>query len=120
MDIALWIAQAMLAIAFSAAATMKIGMAEMTLSKKMPWTNDFTIKQIRLIGALEILAVFGVTVPRITKILPIMTPIAATGLCCLMIGAAVTHIRRKEYNMILVNLVLFMLAAFVAVGLFTA
>lgn len=116
MNIALWIAQASLSVAFLAASGMKIGMSEMTLSKKLPWTNDFTMKQIRTIGLLEFLGAIGVIAPWATGVLSILTPVAAAGLCCVMVGAAFTHIRRKEYDMIAVNVLLFALAAFVAAG----
>ncbi|WP_338324652.1 DoxX family protein [Nonomuraea polychroma] len=50
--------------------------------------------------------------------MPVLTPLAATGLVVVMIGAAVTHARRKEHQMILGNLVLLALAAVVARGRF--
>jgi hypothetical protein len=45
-------------------------------------------------------------------------PIAATGLALLMVGAAITHARRREPQGIAVNAVLFVLAAVVAWGRF--
>jgi VIT1/CCC1 family predicted Fe2+/Mn2+ transporter len=45
-------------------------------------------------------------------------PIAATGLALIMLGAVVTHARRKENQMIVINVVLLVLAAFVAWGRF--
>jgi hypothetical protein len=49
---------------------------------------------------------------------PVLTPLAASGLVVLMVGAAVTHARRGETPMIAVNVVLGLLAAFVAWGRF--
>lgn len=118
MNIALWIAQGLLALAFAAAGFVKTTGSELSLSKKMPWTNDFSMRQIKTIGTLEMLGAFGVIVPRVTGILPILTPMAATGLACVMVGAAFTHIRREEYFMLSINVPLFMLAAFVAYGRF--
>lgn len=118
MNIALWIAQGLLCLAFVMASGIKFAFSEIVLSKKLPWTNDFSLKQVRIIGILEFLGAAGVIIPRAVGVLPILTPIAATGLCCIMIGAAFTHIRRKEYEMIGINFLLFALAAFVAVGLF--
>jgi hypothetical protein len=48
--------------------------------------------------------------------LPWLTPLAAAGLVLNMIGAAVTHVRRHEYPMIVGNLFLLALAAFVVYG----
>jgi hypothetical protein len=49
---------------------------------------------------------------------PVLVPLAATGLVLLMIGAAITHARRKEPQMIIGNAVLLILAAIVAWGRF--
>ncbi|RMD54772.1 MAG: DoxX family protein, partial [Candidatus Thermofonsia bacterium] len=54
------------------------------------------------------------------NILPILTPLAAVGLALTMLGAARTHLRRGENQMIVTNAVLFLLAAFVAYGRFVA
>jgi hypothetical protein len=43
---------------------------------------------------------------------------AALGLVLLMAGAVLTHVRRKEYQMVPVNLLLLALAAVVAWGRF--
>ncbi|MEV0590416.1 DoxX family protein [Nonomuraea cavernae] len=67
-------------------------------------------------GAL--LAALGLVLPAALGIVPILTPLTATGLVLLMIGAAVTHARRKETPAIAVNVVLLVLAAIVAWGRF--
>ena len=51
-------------------------------------------------------------------IVPVLVPLAAVGLVALMIGAALTHARRKETPMIVANLVLLVLAAVVVWGRF--
>ena len=53
-----------------------------------------------------------------TGVAPILTPIAAVGLMVIMIGAAITHVRRKEPAIVPANVVLFLLAAVVAWGRF--
>jgi hypothetical protein len=47
---------------------------------------------------------------------PQLTIAAAIGLVIVMVGAIVYHGRRKEYSAASANIVLFLLAAFVAVG----
>ena len=47
-----------------------------------------------------------------------LVPLTAVGLVVLMVGAAVTHGRRKETPMIAINLVLLVLAAVVVWGRF--
>jgi uncharacterized membrane protein YphA (DoxX/SURF4 family) len=118
MNIALWIIQIILAIAFGMAGSMKVSRRKEDLAKRMGWVNDFSQGQVRLIGTLELLGVVGLILPQWTGILPIFTPIAATGLALIMIGAAITHLRRHEASHITVNIMLFILAAFVAYGRF--
>jgi len=47
-----------------------------------------------------------------------LTPLAALGLYLTTVGALVTHLRRQEYPMAAVNLLLMALALFVAFGRF--
>jgi hypothetical protein len=56
--------------------------------------------------------------PAVLNFSPGVVSLAALRLPELMLGAAITHIRRNEPPMIAVTLVLFALAAFVAWGRF--
>jgi hypothetical protein len=67
---------------------------------------------------LEILGALGLLAPLGLGILPWLTPLAGIGLVLLMLGAAATHLRRGENQMIIINTVLGVLAAIVAVGRF--
>lgn len=60
----------------------------------------------------------GLILPAATGSLPWLTPLAAVGLALTMVGAAIAHLRRGEYSHIIVNVVLFGLAVFVAYGRF--
>jgi hypothetical protein len=59
-----------------------------------------------------------IILPAALDILPVFVPLAAPGLVIIMIGAIVVHARRKEYPVIGFNVLLFLLAAFVAWGRF--
>jgi hypothetical protein len=83
----------------------------------MPWVDDFSQGTVRLIGALELLGAMGVVVPRATGVLPRLAPLAAGGLAMVMVGGFATHLRRREYLRSGSNVVLFALAASVALGL---
>ena len=120
MNIALWIVQGLLAAAFLMAGIMKATQPKEKLAANMAWVNDFSTSQVRLIGIVEILGAIGLILPAATGILPILTPLAAVGLALVMIGAAMTHRRRGESQMIPINAVLLLLAAFVAYGRFIA
>ena len=71
----------------------------------MAWVNDFPDAGVKAIGALEVLAAIGLILPALLNIAPVLVPLAALGLVLLMAGAAITHFRRKENQMILVNAV---------------
>lgn len=116
MDIALWVVQVLLAIAFGMAGVMKVTQPKTKLAENMAWVNDFSANNIKLIGVVEVLAAIGLILPMLTNILPVLTPLAAIGLILTMIGAMITHLRRGENSMIVINLVLLALAAFVAYG----
>jgi hypothetical protein len=82
------------------------------------WTQDFSQTSIRLIGLAEILGAVGLVLPAAVHIAPILVPLAATGLVLVMVGAAIVHARRSEAMNVAVNLVLIVLAVFVAWGRF--
>lgn len=119
MNIFLWILAILLSLAFLAAGAMKLIQSKEKLSASgMGWVDDFSPGAIKAIGALEILAAIGLVLPAAFDIAPILVPLAATGLVILMAGAAVTHARRKEPQMMLINAVLLVLATVVAWGRF--
>ena len=65
-----------------------------------------------------IMPLIGLILPGALKIAPVLVPLAAVGLVLIMIGAAVTHARRRESPMVVFNLILLVLAAIVAWGRF--
>ena len=118
MNIALWIIQLLLAIAFGMSGTMKITQPTNKLVAQMGWVEDFAPTTVKAIGVLEVLGAIGLILPRLTGILPWLTPLAALGLALTMLGAMATHFRRNEYPMLGFNLALLLLSAFVAYGRF--
>ncbi|TMR90423.1 DoxX family protein [Nonomuraea basaltis] len=119
MNVALWVVAALLALAFLAAGAMKLAQPKEKLAASgMGWTEDFSSGAVKGIGALEVLGALGLILPAVTGIAPVLTPLAALGLALVMAGAAITHARRKETQMIAINAVLLILAAVVAWGRF--
>jgi len=116
MNIALWVAQGILALVFLMAGASKLTQPKEKLAERMGYVDDFSDGTIKLIGTLEVLGALGVVLPKLTGILPVFTPLATVGLALTMVGAALTHLRRKEPQMIVVNAVLLALAIFVAWG----
>lgn len=62
----------------------------------------------------------GLILPMLFNILPVLTPLAALGLGLIMVGAFLTHSRRKDpmMPMGMMNIILFAMSAFVAYGRF--
>jgi len=119
MNVVLWIIASVLAVAFLGAGTMKLTQSKEKLAASgMAWTEDFSPGLVKTIGLLEVLAAAGLILPAALDIVPVLVPLAALGLVALMLGAAITHARRREPQMIIVNLTLLGLAAVVAWGRF--
>lgn len=118
MNIALWIAAGLLAVAFAGAGFMKLTTPADKLMEKMRWVTPGRLAATRALGALELLGAIGLILPVLTGIAPILTPIAAAGLAITQIGAIPLHVRLGEKQSVPVNTVLLLLAVFVAVGRF--
>lgn len=119
MNVVLWIAQGILAALFLLAGTMKMTRPRPALQEMgIHWTEDFSDGVVKLLGATEALGALGLILPALTGILPILTPLAAIGLTLQMLGAVVTHIRRKEPSMAVMVAILGLIAAFIAYGRF--
>lgn len=116
LHIGLWVAQALLAAAFLAAGGMKVSAPIEQLQAQMPWVSGAMGGAVRFIGVVELLGALGLILPAATRVMPKLTPLAASGLLAVMVLASVTHVSRGEYPMILANIVLGALAAFVAWG----
>jgi uncharacterized membrane protein YphA (DoxX/SURF4 family) len=117
MNVFLWIVAGLLAAMFLAAGLMKLTQERRKLlaNPNMKWTEDFSAGTIKLIGTAEVLGAVGLILPAALDIAPVLVPLAATGLAVLMLGAAITHARRKEPQAIVINAVLLILAVIVAI-----
>jgi uncharacterized membrane protein YphA (DoxX/SURF4 family) len=121
MNTALWILQGLIAAMFAMAGIMKLGKSRDDLmnQKDMSWVESVSTGNIKLIGLLELLAAVGLIVPQLTGILPWMTPSAALGLVLTMAGAMVLHVKRGDgMKMVSRNIMLMLLAGFIALGRF--
>lgn len=119
MNTILWIIQGLLAAMFAMAGTMKLTQPKEKLEKQLPWVNDFSTGTVRFVGLAELLAAIGLIVPWLTGIAPILTPVSAIGICLIMVLATnMVHLKKREYKAVAFNIVLFLLAAFVAYGRF--
>jgi uncharacterized membrane protein YphA (DoxX/SURF4 family) len=120
MSVALWIAAGLLALVFAGAGAMKLSQpkSKLVANPNLGWTEDFSEGMIKMIGGLEVLAAIGLVVTPLLGLGSVLAPLAALGLTLLMIGAVITHVRRKETQPLAINIVLLLLAVFVAWGRF--
>ncbi|MWA07971.1 DoxX family protein [Streptomyces sp. BA2] len=119
MNIALWIVAVVLGAASLAGGAMKLLQpTEKLAAAGFGWVEDFDPRGVKAIGALEVLAGVGLILPAVLDVAPVLVPSAAAGMVLLMVGAAITHSRRQEAQAIVVNVVLLLVAGFVAWGRF--
>jgi len=112
MTYALWIVQGLLAalFLFAGGAKLVLPLDQMTGPVALPgWF-------LRFLGVAEVLGALGLILPGLLRIRPGLTPLAAAGLVIIMIGATVVTLAGGMVAVALMNLVVALLAAFVAYG----
>ncbi len=118
MNIALWIVSGLLAVMYLFSGGMK-AFAPEKAKEQMPWAKRHSENFIRFIGAAEVLGALGLILPILTGILPWLAPAAALGLVLVQaLAVFAEHVPNKEFGMLPMNLILLLLAAFVAYGRF--
>lgn len=109
-NIALWILQALLAALYLFAGIMKLAMPIEPMAAQARLPGGF----LQFIGVMETLGGLGLILPGIFRIWQTLTPIAATGLTIIMVGASILGISRGEMGTSLIPLGFGMLCALVA------
>ena len=115
MEVAVWVAQVLVALAF-AFHGYQLAFALEKMRGRVVWPRDVSNRLLRPIGILEILGALGLILPTLTRVLPWLTALAAACLAVLMVFAIVFHVRRREPFNIVLNAVFLTLAAFIAYG----
>ena len=115
MHVTLWILQVLLAVIFAFAGVTHFLPPE-GLPEAMRGVAELPAGVPYFIGTVEILAVLGLILPGLTGIQTRLTPLASAGLILVMVGAIVWHAQREEFPNIVLNVILAVIAAFVAYG----
>lgn len=120
MNVALWIAAGLLAVVGLGSGAFKLvtPRAKLAAQKGGEWTQGLSAGQIKGIGGLEVLAAFGLTLPRALDIAPVMVPVTAVCWMALMVGATVVNQRVGQSKLAMATVAYLGVAAFVAVGRF--
>lgn len=114
MNVALWIVQGLLAANFLFAAGLKLFAFNM-MAANSPGTENMHGMFI-IIALCEVAGAIGLIAPRLTGILPVLTPWAAAALATVSLLACGFHIARSEFGETIPAIVLFVLCVFVAWG----
>jgi len=112
MNLGLWIVQTLLAALFLFAGGTKLILPIEEMTQQVPMPGWF----LRFIGVAEVFGAIGLILPWLLRIKPTLTPLAATGLALIMIGATVTTAMTGEMAMALLPLSTGILCVFVAYG----
>jgi len=117
MNIVLWIIQILLALMFLFAGGTKL-VLPLDVLKSMGSPNQVVLPGLllRFIGVCEVLGALGLVLPGLLRIRPGLTPLAASGLLIIMIGAVALTIVGDGVAMAIAPLIFGVLCAFVAYG----
>lgn len=111
MNVVLWILQVLLAAAFLAHGWLFLDPPpDIAADMNATLPRWFQVS----LGVAEIAAAVGLTLPRITGVLPWLVSWAAGGIMIVMVSATVWHLARAEWTSSVITLVLLAMAAFVA------
>jgi uncharacterized membrane protein YphA (DoxX/SURF4 family) len=108
----LWVVQVLLAALFLFAGVMKLIVPIEALTAQSPLPGAL----LRFIGAVEVLGALGLVLPWLTRIRPLLTPLAAVGLVIVMIGAVVLTFQAGGIAAAVMPAVVGLLSATVAYG----
>jgi uncharacterized membrane protein YphA (DoxX/SURF4 family) len=93
----LWILTGFTAALFLGTGVLKLTRTrEQIVAEGLTWAEDYSEPQLRALGWAEVLGAVGLVVPPLVGI-GIVTPIAASCLTLLTVGALVVHVRRREF-----------------------
>ena len=116
MNVALWIAQILLAVMYGMSGSMKTFQTAKAKAQ-FPWAKNRSDGFVRFVGLSELLGALGLILPLVTGILPWLTVLAAIGLTLIQLLAIFTeHLPKRELNVIPVNVILIAISVFIAFG----
>ncbi|GAA4510429.1 DoxX family protein [Actinoallomurus oryzae] len=120
MNLALWICAGLLAVVALTGGISKtfVPKEKLAAARGGGWTEDAGVGFVKALGILELLAAAGLILPAMVGIAPVLVPVTAVCWVLLMVGAMITHGRRREAGFVMLNLLYLALAAFIAWGRF--
>lgn len=116
MNTTLWIIRWILVFIFLLSVASKLFQSkEKVIATAGKWAEGYTQEQLKALGLGEMVLALLLVVPKLFGHGYYLSPLAALGISVVMIGAAYTHYKRAEYALLILNIVLMLLALFVAI-----
>ncbi len=115
LHIALLVVQILVASVMLWAAFAKLIQPLEELAKMLPWAEEHP-SLVLLTGVVDLLGGLGIILPTLLKIQPRLTVFASYGIILLMVVGSIFHVSRGEANLIGFNILLIVLAVFIAWG----
>ncbi|HTC63622.1 MAG TPA: DoxX family protein [Candidatus Saccharimonadales bacterium] len=112
LNVLLWVLQVLLASLFLFSGSMKFVMSVEEMTRQMPLPGWF----LHFIGCCEILGGIGLVLPGILRIRTGLTPLAASALVVIMIGATAINLDVGQRGAALMTVVIGLLLVFVALN----
>jgi uncharacterized membrane protein YphA (DoxX/SURF4 family) len=113
---ALWTVQVLLALLYIWSGTTKLTLPAAAM--QAPGPVHFPTLFYRFIAICELLGAVGLILPSLLRIRPVLTPLAASCLFIIMIGATTVTFMLGMYNAVSLPIIAGVLDAFVAYGRF--
>ncbi|QES88629.1 DoxX family protein [Rhizosphaericola mali] len=104
LDILSWILQIIIALFFIKPALDNMRLSATILIERHQLKPGNSVVINRLLGIFQLLGVFGLILPKLLQIYPILTPISAIGFFIMMTGAVFVH--KNDQNKKLLMIVL--------------
>ena len=121
MNIGLWILQFSLFVLFITFGYMKLVKSKDELKgmDTLHYVDDFSERNLKLIGILEILGALGLILPQLTGIIPWLVTLSSFGLVLTMFVAMIVHLRRGDgLKSVMINIILLLMSSFITYGRF--
>ncbi len=114
MNVALWILQILIALLFLfSGGVMLVGSMDQLMKGMPPWLSPGFL---RFVGVCEVAGGLGLILPRLLRIKPELTPLAAVTLIGIMIGATVVTATGASPAQAAFPLIVGVMLAFIAYG----
>lgn len=111
MKVVVWVVSNLLALVFLAVGGMKLLAPAADLARA---ANGVPVALLKVAGAAEVLGAVGLILPAATRIVPVLTPLAAVGLTVTMVGATIANLVTGAYFAVPMTVGLGLVAALIA------